>query len=67
MTDQTHRFTITGSSTHYVEVSGEELAAVDGRYHDLVRDKAVADGLMTKIETRTAYVAPAKSPSTLQR
>ncbi len=67
MTDQTHRFSISGSSTHYVEVTEEELNAVDGRYHDLVREKAVAGGLMTKIETRTAYVAPAKSSSTPQR
>ena len=67
MTDQTHRFSITGSATHYVEITDEELEAVEGRYHDLVRDKAVADGLMTKIETRTAYVAPAKSPATPQR
>ena len=67
MTDQTHRFSITGSSTHHVEVTDEELKAVEGRYHDLVREKAVADGLMTKIETRTAYVAPAKATQTPQR
>jgi len=63
MTDQTHRFSIASSSTHFVDVTEEELSAVDGRYHDLVREKAVAAGLMTKIETRTAYVAPAKSRS----
>ena len=67
MTDQIHRFSITGSATHVVEVSDEELRAVEGRYHDLVRERAVAGGLMTKIETRTAYVAPAKPSSTPQR
>jgi hypothetical protein len=67
MTDQTHRFSIAGSSTHLVEVTDEELQAVGGRYHDLVREKAVAAGLMTKIETRTAYVAPAKATQTPQR
>ncbi len=66
MTDQTHRFSIAGTSTHYVEVTDDELKAVEGRYHDLVREKAVAGGLMTRIETRTAYVAPLKSTS-LQR
>ncbi|KQY89764.1 hypothetical protein [Brevundimonas sp. Root1423] len=66
MANQTHRFSITGSSIHIVEVTDEELNAVGGRYHDLVRDKAVTDGLMTKIETRTAYVAPVKSTSTPQ-
>lgn len=63
MTDQTHRFSIVGTSSHIVEVTEEELNAVGGRYHDLVREKAVAAGLMTKIETRTAYVSPAKSPA----
>ena len=66
MTDQTHRFSITGSATHYVEITHEELEAVEGRYHDLVRERAVAGGLMTKIETRTAYVAPAKTTSAPQ-
>lgn len=66
MTDQTHRFSITGSATHYVEITDEELEAVEGRYHDLVRERAVAGGLMTKIETRTAYVAPAKTTSAPQ-
>lgn len=61
MTYQTHRFSIAGRSTHIVEVSDEELKAVEGRYHDLVRGKAVAAGLMTQIETRTAYVAPEKA------
>ena len=67
MTGQIHRYSIAGSSTHYVEVTEEELDAVDGRYQDLVREKAVAAGLMSKIETRTAYVAPAKSPITPPR
>lgn len=67
MTDQTHTFSITGSATHHVEVSQDELDAVDGRYHDLVREKAVAAGLMTKIETRTAYVTPAKGSSSAPR
>jgi len=60
MTTQTHRFSITAASTHVVEVTDEELKAVDGRYHDLVRQKAIRDGLMTSIETRTAYVAAVK-------
>ena len=67
MPDQTHRFSITGSATHYLEITDDELKAVEGRYHDLVRERAVAGGLMTKIETRTAYVTPAKSSSTPQR
>lgn len=66
MTEQIHRFSIAGASTHFVEVTDEELQAVGGRYHDLVREKAVAAGLMTKIETRTAYVAPAKGGSKAQ-
>ena len=49
-----------------MEVTDEELNAVGGRYHDLARDKAVTAGLMTKIETRTAYVAPAKARQTPQ-
>ena len=67
MTDQTHRFSITGSATHYVEMTHEELRAVEGRYHDLVRDKAVAGELMTRIETRTAHVTRAKASSTPPR
>ena len=67
MNDQTHRFSITGSATHYVDITDQELEAVEGRYHDLVRKRAVAGGLMTTIETRTAYVAPAKSSSTPSR
>lgn len=67
MSDQAHRFSIAGTSTHIVEVTDEELTAVGGRYHDLVREKAVAAGLMTKIETRTAYVAPVKSTSEAPR
>lgn len=58
-----HTFCITGPrGSHYVNITRDELLKVEGRYHDLVRKRAIELGHLSEIDARTSSVVPSALP-----
>lgn len=59
-----YTFCITGPrGSHFVSITHDELLEVEGRYHDLVRKRAIELGHMSEIDTRTSSVVASALPS----